>query len=59
MRLSFGYHNIPHEFLRALWSTVQCIQRHVMLQVVYYMDAILLLLSSLQSHQHDLEVTFE
>ena len=57
-RLPFGYHNSPHEFLRALWPTMRRIQRRVRSQVVYYMDDILLLSPSLQVHQQDLRILF-
>ena len=35
IRLPFGYHNSPHEFLQALWPTMWRIQLWVRLQVIY------------------------
>ena len=57
-RLPFGYHNSPHEFLRALWPTMRRIQSRVHSQVIYYMDDILFLSPSRSAHQADLHLMF-
>ena len=43
MQLPFGYNNSLHEFLQALWPTIQRVKRRVRSQVYFYMDDILLL----------------
>ena len=57
-RLPFGYHNSPHEFIRALRPAVVEIQRAVQSQFIAYMDDLLLLSQSTDQHLKDLQITF-
>ena len=57
--LPFGYSNSSHEFLRALWPTVQRVSQHIHSQVIFYMDDILLLSQSESQHRRDMGVLLE
>ena len=56
MRLPFGYLNSSHEFLRALWPTIRRASGRIRSQILFYMDAILLLSQSESQHRPDMEI---
>eukprot|EP00210_Caulerpa_lentillifera_P001453 g1394.t1 len=57
-RLPFGYHNSPSEFLRGLQPVLTRIRRCISSQLVAYMDDLLLLSPSKETHLQDLRVVF-
>lgn len=58
-RLPQGYHNAPHEFLRALRPVLVRVRKGISSQLKWYMDDLLLLSASWEEHERDLHTLLE